>query len=349
MRHFKFYDKKAAYSLVKLRKFETKAGERLQYLQGEEWPELLQQHSAKYAVFGIPEDIGVRANHGTGGADTNWYSFLNAFLNVQSNDFFSGEDVLLLGHFDFGDLKFLIDNTAKGEEEKIDAYRHAVNTVDEEVESLVKSVAAAGMIPIAIGGGHNNSYPLLKGAAKGLYKAGKISLAQINAVNLDAHTDYRTMEGRHSGNGFRYAEADGYLGKYAMIGLHENYLQQNVMSDMQSNHFMHYSTYEDIFLRDKKTFAQAVTQAFDFADDSHIGVEADLDAIHDQLSSACSPSGISVLHMRQYIRHAGSVARPAYLHIAEGASQLADGRKDESVGKLISYLVTDFIKAMNER
>jgi formiminoglutamase len=32
------------------------------------------------------------------------------------------------------------------------------------------------------------------------------------------------------------------------------------------------------------------------------------------------------------------------LHIAEGATRLSDGRNNESTGKLISYLVSDFVK-----
>jgi formiminoglutamase len=38
----------------------------------------------------------------------------------------------------------------------------------------------------------------------------------------------------------------------------------------------------------------------------------------------------------------------AYLHISEGATQLADGRKNDSTGKLISYLVSDFIKELTQ-
>ncbi|MDB5211283.1 MAG: arginase, partial [Sediminibacterium sp.] len=36
----------------------------------------------------------------------------------------------------------------------------------------------------------------------------------------------------------------------------------------------------------------------------------------------------------------------AYLHICEGATQLADGRTNSSTGKMISYLVSDFVKGM---
>jgi formiminoglutamase len=348
MQHFKFYNKKDLVSLTKPRRFETKLGQRIQILQSGDWPNNLQNTDARYVIIGLPEDIGVRANEGIGGADTNWYAFLSAFLNIQSNDYCSGEDILLLGHFDFGDLKYLIENNALSIEEKIIAYRHAVVAIDDEVEKLINIVAANGLIPVVIGGGHNNAYPLLKGVAKGLVKYGSTVLPQINAVNLDAHSDFRTMEGRHSGNAFRYAENDGYLGKYSVVGLHENYISQNVLVDIQSNHFMQYTTYEDIFLRERKTFLQAIMQAVDFVKDNYTGIELDMDAIENSLSSAQSPSGFSVVQARQYITYAARHCNVAYLHLCEAASQLADGRKADTTGKLLSYLVTDFIKGRNE-
>ena len=169
MKHFKFYSKADILSLTKVRRFETRMGERVQFLKaGGEWPEVLQESNAKYVLLGIPEDFGVKANYGIGGADTAWLSFLNSFLNIQSNDYLNGENTLLLGHFDFGDIKFLIENNAYNEEEKINAYRHALNIIDEEVEDLLKVIASCKKIPIIIGGGHNNAYPIIKGVAKGL-------------------------------------------------------------------------------------------------------------------------------------------------------------------------------------
>ena len=196
-----------------------------------------------------------------------------------------------------------------------------------------------------IGGGHNNAYPLIKGAAKGLYQAGLIPLAQINCVNLDAHTDYRPSEGRHSGNGFRYAEEDGYLQKYCAIGIHENYLQQNVLLDIVNNPFMDFITYEDIFILEKRNFIQSVAHATGFTEDNYIALELDLDCIEDTLCSAVTPSGLSPLHARQYVTFAATDSKIAYLHICEGAAALSDGRKSVTIGKLISYIVSDFIKA----
>ncbi len=346
MKHFKFYSKKDILSLTKVRKFETRLGERVQYLkEGADWPEGLQDSSAKYVLVGIPEDIGIKANLGVGGADTNWLPFLTDFLNLQSNDFLTGENLLLLGHFDFGDIKYLIENNAYNPDEMLSAYRHAVMTIDEEVEAIMKTIASSGKIPIVVGGGHNNSYPLIKGVSKGLYKSDRLPLAQINCINLDTHADYKTMEGRHSGNAFRYAEADGFMGKYVIIGLHENKVQQNVLTDLHSNPFIKYFTYEDIFIHERLNFTQAVSQATGFTEDTHTGIEIDLDSIQNVLCSAATPSGVSVLQARQYINFASTDAKVAYLHIAEGASQLADGSKDEYMGKLISYLVCDFMKA----
>lgn len=346
MKHFKYYDKNDVLYLTRLRRFETKVGECVQVVPDKEHLETCLQHTtAKYILLGIPEDIGVRANFGTGGADSLWIPFLTSFLNIQSNDFMTGDEVLLLGHFDFGDLKYLIEQNAQDYEEKVDAYRHAVVTIDEEVEELIKIITTCKKIPIVIGGGHNNAYPLIKGAAKGLHKAGLIPLAQINCVNLDAHTDFRPSEGRHSGNGFRYAEEDGYVQKYCIVGVHENYLPQNVWLDIVNNPFLDFITYEDIFIREKRNFTQAVAHAIGFTEDNYTGIELDLDCIEHTLSSATTPAGISSLHARQYLDFSGANSNPAYLHICEGAVQLTDGRKDESTGKLVSYLVSDFVKA----
>jgi formiminoglutamase len=349
MQRFRFYNKEDILTLTKIRRFETKLGERVQVLQNvNDLEASLKQSSAAFVLLGIPEDLGVKANYGTGGADTAWFPFLNSFLNIQSNDFLSGEEILLLGHFDFADVEGLIENNAHSFDEKVDAYRHAVHMIDEEVEQLIKIITSCKKIPIAIGGGHNNAYPLIKGAAKGLHKAEVVQLAQINCINLDAHTDYRPLEGRHSGNAFRYAEEDGYLQKYCVIGVHENYIPQNVWIDIANNPFFDFISFEDIFLHEKRNFIQAVAHATGFTDDSYTGIEIDLDSIEQTLSSAATPVGISPVHARQFISFAATDTKTAYLHICEGASFLTDGRKSETTGKLIGYLVSDFVKAKSE-
>ncbi len=345
MQHLKVFSKQDILALTKIRKFETKLGEQVLVASDPgNVSESIQRSPAEYVLLGIPEDIGVRANEGRGGEDTAWSQFLKYFLNIQSNDFLTGGSILVLGYFDFSELSRLIEANAYGHEEKLMAYRHAVVSIDQEVEPLIKIITAAGKIPIVVGGGHNNAYPLIKGAAKGLHKAGLIPLAQINAVNLDAHAGFRPIEGRHSGNAFRYAEEDGFLEKYCVIGVHENALPQNVWLDIINNPFVDLITYEDIFVLEKRNFTQAVAHATGFTEDNYIGLELDLDVSKASSAPGMTPTGLGSVHARQYVTFAATDSKIAYFHICEGIFSLCQGQTGPA-GQLISTIVSDFIKA----
>lgn len=342
--NFTFYTREQILTWTTIRRYETRIGETIAALaSGQHAEEAVAAHSGKYVLLGIPEDAGVRANHGMSGAATAWIPFLRAFLNTQTNDYLHGQEILLLGAFDFDEQVRLIEATAPDNDERMTAFNKLVEQMDSQVESLVKLITRHEKIPILIGGGHNNAYGAIKGAAKGLHYTGKIPLAQISAINLDAHTDYRVREGRHSGNAFRYADEDGYLNRYFILGPHENYLTQKMLEDIRENPFMEIITFEDIFIREKMTFMKAVTHATGFSGEGYTGIELDLDAIERALSSASSPSGISVTYARKFLKFVSTECNVAYLHICEGASSLKDGRSDELTGKLISYLVRDFV------
>jgi formiminoglutamase len=122
-------------------------------------------------------------------------------------------------------------------------------------------------------------------------------------------------------------------------------LQQNVWIDIVNNPFTDFITYEDIFIHEKRNFIQAIAHATGFTEDNFTGIELDLDSIENTLSSASTPCGITSLHARQYINFAGAVSKIAYMHICEGATKLDTGQTDPSTGKLISYLVSDFVKS----
>lgn len=284
---------------------------------------------AQFVVVGIPEDVGPRANYGKGGSDSAWEAFLPKFINIQETILLKGDTILLLGAFDFSRLPNYSSL-------KLDDLRKVVEEMDKAVSSLIEVIVKAGKTPIVIGGGHNNSYGLLKGSSKALGKA-------INCVNLDPHADYRKLEGRHSGNGFSYARADGYLNKYSIIGLHENYNSQE-MIDRMENDLVDYSTYEAIFLREEIDFEDAIDISLTHVGAEPFGVELDCDAIENIPSSAQTPSGISTLQARKYIHHASRFINSIYLHLPEAAPSMKKGSSDQ-VGKLLSYLVSDFIRA----
>ena len=83
VRHLKVYNKSDILSLTKLRRFETKLGERIQHIHdGANLEKEIAGSDAKYVLFGIPEDLGAKGNFGIGGADTLWIPFLQSFLNI---------------------------------------------------------------------------------------------------------------------------------------------------------------------------------------------------------------------------------------------------------------------------
>ena len=189
---------------VRVRSGETKLGELIKVPDDTPLLSFLQETSARFVVLGIAEDIGVLANGGRAGTAGAWDSFLSSFLNIQANDFTKADTIAVLGHFSFDELKQKIEKKAVSPDDRMEEYRKAVPIIDDAVSELIQLIVASGKTPIVVGGGHNNSYPIIKGTALGL--AGSGDLKGINCVNLDAHIDYRLAEGRHSGNGFRYAK-----------------------------------------------------------------------------------------------------------------------------------------------
>jgi formiminoglutamase len=339
MMHLKTYNKEYISGLTRKRPGETKLGENVQCIQSDDIEKEIKNSSADFVLLGLPEDIGVRANYGRGGAQTAWHPALTNILNIQSNEFLSGEEILILGHVDFDDLM------KESEKSDIQALRILVEKVDERVTETIRLIVRAGKIPIIIGGGHNNSYGNIKGASLGLTDAGKIKSASINCINSDAHTDFRPLEGRHSGNGFSYAFNEGFLQNYAVIGLHENYNSQNVINEFKKHYDrIQYSFFEDIFIREELSFQNTVLKAIDFTGNSYCGIELDMDTVQNIPSSAKTSSGISANQARQYITWCAKNSNPAYLHIAEAAPVLSHIKTDNKTGKLIAYLVTDFVK-----
>lgn len=340
----KIYNRQTVALFTSIRKFETKLGEVVQTLPNAENVEhALQQSKAKFVLLGVPEDIGIKANGASGNTASAWNAFLHSFLNIQSNDFFNGSDVLVLGHLNFAGVAEMIDSNAGNTEERIEAYRHGVNAIDDAVESIVKTITSFRKIPIVVSGGTGNAYGCIKGAAKGWHKAGTLPLAQINVINMDAHAGYKPMEGRHSSNAIRYADEDGYLEKYCVVGLHENELPQNAWLDIANDPFFDFVTYEDIFIHGKQSFADAVHHAINFTSDALCGVEMNLESIQ---TAGGSPIGISLLQARQFLHLAATHSQPAYLHIAEPFGRSNDNYNAEAAGKMISYLVSDFIKVI---
>lgn len=338
------YIKKDLALLVRSRKQEMKIGEQCGCADSVgSWEEDLCRSDSRFVLLGIPEDIGVKANYGRGGAHTAWKPALESFLNQQGNMFFDGTSLFVLGHIRVDDLMEEASGLSTKTDGDIEILRKLVSRLDDRVSSVIERIVACGKIPVVVGGGHNNAYPIIKGASGARHKA-------VNVINCDPHSDFRPLEGRHSGNGFSYARHENFLDRYSVFGLHEQYNTAQVLRDFTTrNSNLFYTTYEDIFVRESKSFSEALHHNIGFVKDAETGVEIDLDAITNVPSSAKTSSGISPVQARQYAYQCGKQLRVLYFHIAEGAPVLSHIKADNKTGKLIAYLITDFMKGVMER
>lgn len=325
MDSFKVYTQEDIGTYVKTRKGETKLGEKIQILNGILSTEGIKASKAKVVLLGIPEDIGVRANYGIAGAKTAWQAFLNTFLNIQQNHFLNGEEMLLLGHFEISDP----------EENDIESLRKKTAAIDRLVAPVIETIVKAGKIPVIIGGGHNNAYPLISGTSLALKQ-------KIDVINIDAHTDLRDVtEGRHSGNGFSNAFAHEFLSKYVGFGIHQSYISESLINYSQNNPVKLF--YFDDFLLNDQNAVLAFKSAIKGLKEA-CGLEIDLDSISGVLASAATPSGFALNEVRKMIL--ATANRFCYLHLCEGALRLENGQTNLFIGKTLSYLVSDFIKAL---
>ncbi|CAA0228859.1 formimidoylglutamase [Tenacibaculum maritimum] len=326
------------HQFINLREGEVKLGEVISTIHDpENFFKQVENSKSKFVIIGVPEDIGVKMNKGNGGAHTAFTPSLKVLLNIQENQFITGKDILLLGYLDFLQVAhdFTPDDPEKGD--------YLVKQIDLELSKLIHFLISVGKTPIIIGGGHNNSY----GNLKGLATAKKSS---INVVNLDAHTDLRKLEERHSGNGFSYAIHDGFLDHYFMFGLHQNYTPQYIFDRIHENMKLEYNTFEALEIYKSVPFENELQRALNFVKEKPFGIEVDLDAIQNFPSSAMTPTGFSPQQTRQFVHFFGKNKNASYLHICEGApSVMQDDLAINQVGKFISYLITDFIKANNGR
>lgn len=323
---------------------EVKFGEKMLTVpKGVDAEAFLKECDAPYVLFGIPEDIGVRANYGIPGAASAWDCAIRAIANIQHNKFCKGSRILVLGTLAVDVQMEAVQGLDFNETDDRAKMNELVGEIDKEVAHILYTIVKAGKKPIIIGGGQNNAYGAIKGMALAYGKP-------VNAINLDAHSDFRIMEGRHNGNPFTYAFEEGFLKRYFIFGLHESYTSKNVLhilKDMEDR--VRYNTYDQVKIRRERTFPDEMAHALDFIKGDRFGLEVDLDALPNVASSAMTMSGFSVEEARQYISYLGAHPNAGYLHISEGAPSLGDAKDGELIGKLIGYMVTDFVKANHRR
>lgn len=329
MEGFKIYDSRNAIQYISKRPGEEKFGEKIKFV--EDFFQL-KEHKANFVLFGIPEDIGVRANSGKAGTANAWTTCLKYLLNIQANKYTNPENMILLGEVDCREGMEKAAGIEKEDPNYTAKLSEIVADIDKVVSEVIAQIISAGKIPVIIGGGHNNAYGNIKGASVALGK-------KINVLNIDAHTDLRLTDHRHSGNGFSFALKNSFLENYAVFGLHENYTPEYIFEEMQNSENLHYRLLENSGHEHSRKFETSL----EFVKDKVFGLEVDCDSMANFPSSAISPSGFALDEVRQFVSITAKEKNCIYLHICEAVDN-----GNYPTGKAISYLISDFIKNRNK-
>ena len=141
-------------------------------------------------LIGLPDDTGVRLNHGTPGAAEGPAAFRKALMRYGSAQ---PEGMNWPVVYDAGDIQPAFD----------------INETHDRVTAATSALLDAGLFPVAIGGGHDLTLGYVRALAH--------RHPGIGGIYLDAHLDVREQPG--SGMPFRRLVEDCGVGRLDVIGL----------------------------------------------------------------------------------------------------------------------------------
>lgn len=155
----------------------------------------------RIALLGLPDDLGVRLNHGRPGAANGPTAFRAALAKYGTRwDASNSRSLAEVGIWDAGDVR-----PAEGSDEA------ALHETHRRITDALLSIHRAKLLPVCIGGGHDLTFPALRALA---HHAG----ACIGGVNIDPHLDVRETIG--SGMPFRALIDGGHLdaSRFTVLG-----------------------------------------------------------------------------------------------------------------------------------
>ncbi|BDM63049.1 formimidoylglutamase HutG [Shewanella sp. NFH-SH190041] len=319
---------------LKLREDETKLGEQFQLLTQFNAAHLQQAKAqgCRFALVGICEDIGPRANQGQGGAEDGFSAAISVFANLQANRFLTGHSCLLVGS--------IRPTAITPHHPSPQQLRQAVAELDQQVITVCQALFAAGLEPIVIGGGHNNAFGLITALHQAKHRPAAV-------VNLDPHCDFRPLEGRHSGNGFSYCAQNGSLAYYHVLGLHEQKNSETSLAQL-SQFGGRWHSFQDIWTRRCQSLDSALEEISTAlnATQAPVGLELDMDAIAEMPASAMTFAGVPLLDACRYVDYLSRHSDCAYLHLAEAAparhANLQSGRR--ITGQALAELMLAYLQ-----
>lgn len=300
------------------------------------------KNDKRFVILGVPEGIGPYANRGRNGAYGAWEAFLLSFNQYSDKEVLN--KTIILGNVYLEDLQRkseYYDNKIIDDRKELS---RMVNQIDERVTPILRTIISNNLVPIVIGGGHNNAYPLIKESAK------QNESKAISCISLDLHADLRKTDGRHSGNSFSYAFENNLLQKYYIFGLHENYHSKEYyrkVENLRKEDKIDFSTYTQIMEDFQTSYKEQMGRALHWLENEKvqdIGLEVDLDSVEGVPASAITELRIPLKFTIDFVKKVNLNYAPVYFNLSEGAPDLGKRNSKKVVGDTISQLIYAFIE-----
>jgi formiminoglutamase len=255
----------------------------------------------RIALLGLPDDTGVKLNHGRSGAAHGPKAFREALAGYGSNH---SEWRRV---FDAGDVE----------------PAESLEATHDRVTAATSALLDAGLFPIAIGGGHDLTYPFVRAVAA--------KYPQLAAIYFDAHLDVRETPG--SGMPFRNLIEDCGVSSLHLHGYRP---------------LVNATEHHDWFTRHGgKHYPDGTPVSIPPEENIFASFDLDvLDASHAPGVSALNPAGWTVREAEQWVRACGKSPNVRCFDVMElNPLRDADGR----TARVAAHLFMTFIEGFSRR
>lgn len=255
------------------------------------------------ALLGLPDDTGVKLNHGRPGAAAGPAAFRAALARYGAADAASGK---LPRVFDAGDIQ----------------PGRSLEETHVRVTAATAALLKLGLFPIAVGGGHDLTFPFVRAVAA--------RFPRLAGLYFDAHLDVRETAG--SGMSFRRLVEECGVSALRLHGF------RPLVNSRE--HFAWFTGHGG------KAYPAAAPVVLPAAKDLFVSFDLDvLDAAHAPGVSAPNPAGWTVRAAEAWVRACGASARVRCFDLMElNPAHDVEGRTARVAAHLLLTFLAGFVK-----
>lgn len=126
------------------------------------------------------------------------------------------------GYWDIGDDRWYLQGARLADVGDVDPLYFDLGHLDASAAAVVGAIAAAGAVPVGLGGDHSVTYPLVRGLAPLFAPGAPLAGRKLHLVQIDAHLDFTDSIGgfaRSNSSPIRRASELPFVGGVTAVGI----------------------------------------------------------------------------------------------------------------------------------